>query len=362
MTVWSKIEKCNQCVHHEVHQIYTADSFECDMGIYCSITEDKRDSFERHTHDGYVDRKLVSSDDYDVPIVDIPGWCPLVLKAYEELVDEIVDSDEWQGMMDKIDENRSGSQKLIAQHGRIHAKSVVENAIDFLEKLEKYQFENFYYHSAWCSTQRNQWLVSIAAMLHDIGLAKDTTTDHAVVSAEDAKKYFLNRAMIDDVDKGIIVKAITSRSNGRALVDEAEQTLRVKRDGKYKRKACLETELVVPVALILADKLDITRERIKDEYLNSIGEDPEFDDFCEAVKKISKVEFKFIDPGEDGEGNPLSVKKAELHYVVDDGFNFNAMKFWPSFIRVPRMVAKDILGLRSFAVFVNGVRKNISDF
>jgi hypothetical protein len=197
-------------------------------------------------------------------------------------------------------------------------------------------------------------------MLHDVGASVDPTSGHTAMSVKIAKETFLSRTTLNDEDKEVILKAIANHSDGTQLVQEAKATL-VREKGKL-FSSPLRSELAVPVALLLGDKLDITADRIKDDYLKTFGEDPEFDKYCEEVKKIKKVEFKFVDPGKNKYGDSLPVTRAELHYTVDKDFDFNVLTFWSSCIRVPRMVAKDILGLRSFAVLVNGQRKYLSKF
>ena len=262
-------------------------------------------------------------------------------------------------MMKTIDENPFGSQKLIVDHGKRHAEKVLFAAKGFLRDITKYKFNNFYYNDHWCSTQRDERLLAFASMLHDVGASVDPTSEHTAMSVKIAKETFLSRTTLNDEDKEVILKAIANH-DGIKLVQEAKATL-VREKGKL-FSSPLRSELAVPVALLLGDKLDITADRINDNYLKTFGEDPEFNKFCEAAKKIKKVEFKFVKPGKDKYGDSLPVTRAELHYTVDKGFDFNALTFWPSFIRVPRMVAKDILGLRSFAVLVNGQRKYLSKF
>ncbi len=355
-----EITQCKNCKYHEVHEIVLVDDFDHDFGTYCSLVEDEHDSYERHTYSGRINKRMIGGDDWDVSEAEVPDWCPFVLKQYEEQLDVILDSSEWNTMMKTIDENPFGSQKLIAEHGKRHAKKVFFAAEGFLRDITKYKFNNFYYNDHWCSTQRDECLLAFAAMLHDVGASVDPTSGHTAMSVKIAKETFLSRTTLNDEDKEVILKAIANHSDGTQLVQEAKATL-VREKGKL-FSSPLRSELAVPVALLLGDKLDITADRIKDDYLKTFGEDPEFDKYCEEVKKIKKVEFKFVDPGKNKYGDSLPVTRAELHYTVDKDFDFNVLTFWSSCIRVPRMVAKDILGLRSFAVLVNGQRKYLSKF
>ncbi len=54
----STIDNCCDCPYSYTEQIYTPDSFEHEMGVYCSKTPDK-DSYNR-------EHKLVAADDWNV--------------------------------------------------------------------------------------------------------------------------------------------------------------------------------------------------------------------------------------------------------------------------------------------------------
>jgi hypothetical protein len=72
-----EVQNCSKCPFHETHQIITPDSFEHEIGIYCSEVEDTTEDFARHTYDGTVNKKLVVADDWNVEeYARVPGWCP----------------------------------------------------------------------------------------------------------------------------------------------------------------------------------------------------------------------------------------------------------------------------------------------
>ena len=364
------ISQCKDCRFHEVHEIVLDDDFDHDFGTYCSQVEDDREGFERHTYSGRINKKMIGGDDWGVSDAEVPDWCPFIINQYEKLFDKIAKSSGWGDMLDTIEANPSGSQKLIPDHGRRHAKVVALAAADFLDELEKYRFEKFCYHEIWCSTKRNGWLAAIAALLHDVGASKDPTSGHtaeSVVIAKEMLKTFTDntgkdeeKVFIVDEDVELILKAIANHSDGGKLIDEAKALF--EQGKKATVLPDMPSEIIVPAALLLADKLDVTKKRVGRRYLKTLGEDPEFDAFCEAASKIKKAKFKFTKPGKDKNGDRLPVTGAELHYTVDEGFDFKALKFWPPCILVPKMIAKDILGLKRFSVFVNNQKKNIDFF
>ena len=62
------INNCAQCSNHCIERIYTADSFEHEMGLYCKATPQSNKP-----------GRLVASDDRDVTkYSDIPDWCPML--------------------------------------------------------------------------------------------------------------------------------------------------------------------------------------------------------------------------------------------------------------------------------------------
>ena len=77
MSVAMKLEvkRCVDCPFSEKHQILTPDSFEFDMGVFCSKIDEIQ---EKHsTYDGVITKKLVFSYEWLSEInQEIPDWCP----------------------------------------------------------------------------------------------------------------------------------------------------------------------------------------------------------------------------------------------------------------------------------------------
>lgn len=279
-------------------------------------------------------------------------------QQYNNLINEITESSVWQEAMDTITKNPQGVRKLIVDHGRTHVDGVVNQALSFLSDLEEYPFDDFVYHERVQPTGgRDQYLVTIAALLHDIGLSK-SSMNHALNSAEMAQKLFLDKSGLAEVDKKVIIDAIERHSDGFRLVEDFSiMKTKLRWLG---RETVLETDLAVPVALYLADKLDVNKGRLEHEG-NPECKDSEFDPLLEAVSKIERVEFRLVDRGKDAKsGEKLPVDTAELHYHVDEGFEVDALKLWPKCVAVPRSVAKDFLGLKKFKLFVNDEEIKIS--
>ena len=65
-----EINNCCDCPYHYEERVYTPDSWEHEIGVYCSKVEDKNSCNKQH--------KLVVSDDRDVrKWSQIPDWCPM---------------------------------------------------------------------------------------------------------------------------------------------------------------------------------------------------------------------------------------------------------------------------------------------
>ena len=65
-----EIDNCCDCPYHYKETIYTPDSWDHFIGVYCSKIEDKKSYNKQH--------KLVAEDDWDVrKYSQIPDWCPI---------------------------------------------------------------------------------------------------------------------------------------------------------------------------------------------------------------------------------------------------------------------------------------------
>lgn len=67
--IYIEVSNCCDCPHSYTEQIYTADPWEHEMGVYCSNIVDEESYNRKH--------KLVCADDWDIRAsADIPDWCP----------------------------------------------------------------------------------------------------------------------------------------------------------------------------------------------------------------------------------------------------------------------------------------------
>ena len=198
------------------------------------------------------------------------------------------------------------NEKFGADHSWRHIRRVSEIGMDFLEHCVAYGY------SSADTVLKEKLLLQIAAYLHDIGLA-DSANNHDIHSAELAKKYLSGpKVDIDLEDAYTIVHAVANHSDGK------------------------EMNTIVDVALILADKLDVTADRIVRVT----------DKITAECMKIQATEFKL-------HGKLMKAERAELRYTVDKGFDLSIFKAWPKAIKIPYRVATEYLGLKDFRFFVN---------
>jgi len=240
----------------------------------------------------------------------VPDFCPFVLQRL-------------QGVLDVLDETTSGAipkkyltqierkqrddpdPKFGADHSFHHAQRVYEYGEKFLMDLIDFQLNSPDF------IQKQKLMLKIAANLHDIGLA-DSARNHAVHSAELAKKYFSSgKVDIDLQDANEIVHAICNHSDGN------------------------ETRNLLDAALALGDKLDVSKERIVRVTSPITAE----------LIKVDSVEYRIV-------GSNREAKRAELRYVTSGGFNVQSLSEWPKSVLIPKMIAEKMLGL-SFRFFVD---------
>lgn len=243
---------------------------------------------------------------------DIPDYCPFVIERLKNVVKTLEESTVGsipKKFINQVEKKQKDdpNPKFGADHGFRHIKRVTEIGMDFLENCVGYGF------SSTDTVLKEKLLLRIAAMMHDIGLA-DSSRNHAIHSAELAKKYLSGgKVDIDLEDAYTVVHAIANHSDGE------------------------EINTIVDAALILADKLDVTSDRIVRVT----------DKITSAVTKIQKAEFHLYGKLGKGEG-------AELRYTVDDGFDSSVLKEWPKCVKIPYRVTTEFLGLSEFKFFING--------
>jgi len=181
------------------------------------------------------------------------------------------------------------------EHGLGHYKRVSKYVKKILEQLN--------------ATKREIDLGMVAALLHDIGLSESETnkTDHALKSSMMFKK-FLNDTDITKDEMEVLEKAIKDHSKGNEINSN------------------------IGLALVLADKLDVTYHRT----INSSIQD-------EMNKEIQKI--KNVD---------IIINNQELivKYTVDGDLNLNILRGWEKAITIPKKIA-NYLG-KNYILMVNG--------
>lgn len=134
----------------------------------------------------------------------------------------------------------------------------------------------------------------VAALLHDIGLTKGDKVDHALESSRIFRNYInINDFSIEELE--MLEQAIFDHSNGNNI------------------------QSVIGLALVLADKLDVTYHRT----INSSIQDK----MNIEVQKIKSVDLEINE-------QDLIVK-----YYATDNFDVSILKNWNKAIIIPKKVA-----------------------
>lgn len=134
-----------------------------------------------------------------------------------------------------------------------------------------------------------------AALLHDIGLIKGDKVDHAIESGR-IFTNFIDKNDISKKEKEILKQAITDHSKGKDI------------------------KSLVGLALVLADKLDVTYHRTENSSIQ--------DTMNKEIQKIKKVDIN------------ISNKNLIVSYETGDNFDIIILTEWPKAVIVPYKVAK----------------------
>ena len=187
------------------------------------------------------------------------------------------------------------------EHGLEHYKRVANYVKDILVQLN--------------ADERTIELGMAAALLHDIGLSKGDKVEHALESS----KIFVDYIEINDLTEDeleVLKQAIQDHSKGNNITS------------------------LVGLALVLADKLDVTYHRT----INSSIQDT----MNKEIQKIKKVNIKISD------------ECLIVNYYTNKDFNFNILHDWPKAITIPYKVA-NYLNV-NFIFLINDQEIDISSF
>ncbi|MBR3180100.1 hypothetical protein IKF57_01010 [Candidatus Saccharibacteria bacterium] len=249
------------------------------------------------------------------------------------IYEKIMMDEEWYEWMDKIkklsaSEAHGENKELLADHGMRHAMRVAEYAVDFIDECYQYFGEDGVKKFHAFGHEEDFYFTAIAALLHDIGIV-DGRENHTERSVEMAKKY-LQKYDISSYEIPVITGAIGCHSDGLGLVN------------------------LVDAALIMGDKMDITRSRSLAFYDESLL--PKLSPAQKELHNIKRVNY-FIDE-EYGHGVlEWGVMKAS------DDVDFNSQvdnllqtlsDEWPKCINIPNSITSDFLKLE-FTFIVDDV-------
>lgn len=187
------------------------------------------------------------------------------------------------------------------EHGLGHYKRVASYAQDILSQLN--------------ADERTVDLAKAAALLHDIGLNKGNKVDHALESSKIFTNYILKNNLTED-EFEVLKQAILDHSKGN------------------------EIKSLIGLALVLADKLDVTYHRT----INSSIQDT----MNREIQKIKKVSIKITD------------ECLVVNYLTDNDFDFNILHDWPKAITIPYK-ASNYLN-KNFVFLVNDKKIDVSSF
>lgn len=218
-----------------------------------------------------------------------------------KLYEKILNNKEYLAIVNRIENIRFITDgKWDWEHGLGHYKRVLKYVEKILIQL--------------AADDRIIELGKVAALLHDIGLSKGEKVDHAIESS----KLFVNFIDINDV---------------------SEEELEMLRQAIYDHSKGNDIKSLVGLALVLADKLDVTYHRTVNSSIQ--------DKMNKEIQKIKDVDIEITDAD-------LIVK-----YTTDVSFDVNVLKDWDKTITVPYKIAKYLN--KNYIFLVNGESVNYEE-
>lgn len=285
----------------------------------------------------------------------VPDWCPFVLKEYLTFAWELTDDQDWISKMDANTKNIWNLPELAFDRGINYATKTAEIAKAFLDVLKDNTFKDFFYDEACHSIERDKHIATITALLCEVNVKNEPKK--TVINR------FLEKSGLSEEDKDIITDVILHYNERDKLFrdfDKMKELAKV-----HKTKPILDTGTAAKVALLLASALNIGPDRVTTSTyeVNIHTFDNNIRTLALAFKHIENVDFRLTYNENLGRSAYRSPKNAaELHYTVSDGFDVNALKLWPELLTIPRDIAKNFFGFRSFKFFVNNKEINIGRF
>lgn len=242
---------------------------------------------------------------------EVPDYCPFVTQRLKRVLEAISGATattmpkKYINEVERKQKNNDPDPKFGADHAWNHIRNVQTIGKDFLNQCYDFGYTDS------SKIEKQALLFEIAAFFHDIGLA-ESARGHAIHSSELAKKC-LSKYDIDEEDLRVITHAIANHSDG------------------------MDTRTMIDAALVLADKLDVTRDRIVRITDN-------------ITRELTKVEkASFVIKGKNGKA-----EEAVLEYETEEGFDPMALRDWPKSIMIPKMITEEFLKIAKFTFLVNG--------
>lgn len=213
------------------------------------------------------------------------------MKIYEQ----ILNNKDYLELVSRIEEIKFITDgKWDWEHGLSHYKRVADYAERILGQLN--------------ADERMIDLGMTAAALHDIGLAESgiEKIDHGVKGSKTFRKFIADTDITKE-EESIIEHAIADHSRGNNI------------------------NSLVGLALVLADKLDVTYHRTENSSIQ--------DEMNKEIQKIRKVDIEITD------------KELMVKYVVDGELNLDTLRNWEKAITIPQKIARHLN--KEYVLFVN---------
>lgn len=300
----------------------------------------------------YQERHSICIPSDDV-YAGVPDRCPFVLQQYAVFLWELDENEDWRSCMRANTSNPWNLPNLDFDLGASHVFKTIEYANRLLSDLAENSFKDFLYGEECHSVERDRYLMKIVAMLRDVGEYEPKLQDK---TCKLDRFSYLRKADFSDEDEDIITDAILHWDEAAELVEDFDKMKEIAK--VHRSKPTLDTSTAVKVSLLLGSMLDVGQHRTPD-CISA----PEHCLLAKAFRCVEKVELNFTYNDHYGKVSGPSPKNgAELHYTATEDFDVNALKAWPELILTPRLIIKDLLGLKSFKFFVNGKEINVKRF
>lgn len=202
-------------------------------------------------------------------------------------------------------------RKIEGMHFITDGKWDWEHGLGHYQRVSEYARKILYQLGA---DSRTIDLAMSASLLHDLGLSKGDKIDHAIESTKLATQ-FIEKVSVTDQEKEMLYQAISDHSKGNHIASP------------------------VGLALLLADKLDVTYHRTENSSIQ--------DKINTEIQKIKHVDIRITD------GELIVI------YETDKDFDINILIEWKKVITIPKRVSEYLN--KEFIFMLNGNEVDYSD-